>query len=134
MYVAAQTNHKITKYAVEIKLTWWFVFEWGKLTRQKPHRVILRSPLPRIHYYQNKRLQVKESQYLIPTYSWTLTSILNWACSVVTISRFQCTTPNMWLTNRCADPIHDLITNLRKMLVVKFFSSSHEEDYEAPWS
>ena len=47
---------------------------------------------------------------------------------------FWCTTPNMWLTNRCADPIHDLITNLRKMLVVKFFSSSHEEDYEAPWS
>ena len=134
MYVAAQTNHKITKYAVEIKLTWWFVYKWGKLTRQNPHRVILRSPLPRIHYYQNKRLQVKESQYLIPTYSWTLTSILNWACSVVTISRFQCTAPNMWLTNRCADPIHDLITNLRNMLAAKFFSSSHEEDQEAPWS
>ena len=30
-------------------------------TRQKPHQVILRSPLLRIHYYQNKRLQVKES-------------------------------------------------------------------------
>ena len=41
----------------------------GKPTRQKPHRVILRSPFPRIHYYHNKRLQVKESQYLIPTYS-----------------------------------------------------------------
>ena len=23
----------------------------------------------RIHYYHNKRLQIKESQYLIPTYS-----------------------------------------------------------------
>ena len=41
----------------------------GKLTRQKPYQVILRLPLPRIHYYHNKRLQVKESQYLIPTYS-----------------------------------------------------------------
>ena len=41
----------------------------GKPTQQKPHRVILRSPLPIIHYYHNKWLQVKESQYLIPTYS-----------------------------------------------------------------
>ena len=42
---------------------------------------------------------IKESQYLIPTYSWTLTSIPNWTCSVVTISHFQCTTPSTWLTN-----------------------------------
>ena len=88
---------------MEIKLTWWFVYEWEKLTRQKIYRVILRSLLPRIYYYQNKRLQVKESQYLIPTYSWTLTPILNWTCSVVTISHFQCTIPNTWLTN-CTDP------------------------------
>ena len=88
---------------MEIKLTWWFVYEWEKLTRQKSHRVILRSPLSRIHYYQNKRLQVKESQYIIPTYSWTLTPILNLTCSVVTISHFQCTAPSTWLTNY-ADP------------------------------
>ena len=31
----------------------------GKTTEAKPHRVNLRSPLLRIHYYQNKRLQVK---------------------------------------------------------------------------
>ena len=30
-----------------------------KTSETKPHRVNLRSPLPRIHYYQNKRLQVK---------------------------------------------------------------------------
>ena len=42
---------------------------------------------------------VKESQYLIPTYSWTLILILNWTCSIVTISHFQCTAPNTWLTN-----------------------------------
>ena len=69
---------------------------------QKPHRVILRSPFLRIHYYQNKWLQAKESQYLIPTYSWTFTPIPNWICSVVTISHFQCTAPSTWLTN-CAD-------------------------------
>ena len=37
--------------------------QMGKnLKRQKPHRMILRSPLPKLHYYHNKRLQVKESQ------------------------------------------------------------------------
>ena len=30
-----------------------------KTTETKPHQVNLRTPLPRIHYYQNKRLQVK---------------------------------------------------------------------------
>ena len=30
-----------------------------KTTEVKPHLVNLRSPLPRIHYYQNRRLQVK---------------------------------------------------------------------------
>ena len=34
----------------------------SKNQRQKPHRVIFRSPLPKLHYYHNKRLQVKESQ------------------------------------------------------------------------
>ena len=30
-----------------------------KTTKAKSHRVILRSPLSIIHYYQNKRLQIK---------------------------------------------------------------------------
>ena len=90
--------------AAENKLTQWFVYDWGKPTRQKLHQVILRSPLPRIHYHHNNQLQVKESQYLIPTYNWTLTPISNWTCSIVTISHFQCTAPNTWLTNWYADP------------------------------
>ena len=87
--------------------------QMGKPTRQKSHRVILRSPLLRIHYYQNKRLQVKESQYLIPTYSWTLTSIPSWTCSVMTISPFQCTAPTTWLTN-CVDPSMRLKSPIRE--------------------
>ena len=98
---------------MEIKLTRWFVYEWGKPTWQKPHRVILRSQLSRIHYYYNKRLQVKESQYLIPIYNWTLTPIPNWTCSVVTISPFQCTAPSTWLTNY-ADPSTRLKSPTRK--------------------
>ena len=30
-------------------------------------------------------------------------------------------------------PVRDLLTNLRKMLAAKSFSSSHDEDYEAIW-
>ena len=98
---------------MENKLTRWFVYEWGKPTQQKPHQVILRLPLPKIHYYHNKRLEVKESQYLIPTYSWTLALIPNWTCSIMTISLFQCTAPNTWLTN-CADPSTRLQSPTRK--------------------
>ena len=30
-------------------------------------------------------------------------------------------------------PVRGLLTNLRKMLAAKFFSSSHDENNEAPW-
>ena len=118
---------------MENKLTQWFVYEWVKPTRQKPHRVILRSSLPRIHYYQNKQLQIKESQYLIPTYSWTLTPIPNWTCSVVTISPFQCTTPNMWLTN-CADPSTWLQSPTREgCWLQSSLVHPNDEDQEDAW-
>ena len=96
----------------------------GKTSKAKFHRMILRSPFSRIHYYHNKQLQVKESQYLISTYSWTLTLIPNWTCSIVTIFHFQCTAPSMWLSNWCTDQSTWLTTNLRRMLTAKFFSSS----------
>ena len=32
------------------------------------------------------------------------------------------------------DPVRDLITNLRRMLVAKFFNFLHDEDQETPWS
>ena len=90
------------------------IYLWmGKTTEAKPHWVNLKSPLPRIYYYQNKRLQVKESQYLIPIYSWTLTPIPNWTCSVVTIPSFQCMAPSMWLTNY-VDPSTQLNHQLEK--------------------
>ena len=95
-----------------------------KPPRQKPHQMILRSPLPKIHYYHNKRLQLKESLYLIPTYSWTFIPIPNWTCFVVSISHFQCTAPSTWLTIKCTNLSTWLTTNLRRMLATKFFSSS----------
>ena len=44
---------------VENKFDTGDLFTNGETTETKPHRVNLRSPLPRIHYYQNKQLQVK---------------------------------------------------------------------------
>ena len=114
----------------KLNLTRWFVYEWGKLLKQKPHKVNLRSPLLRIHYYQNKRLQVKESRCLIPTYSWTLTPIPNWTCSVVTISHFQCMAPSMWLNNQCTDPSTWLTHQLEKDVGCKV---PLDEDQEASW-
>ena len=103
-------------------------------TTKTPHRVILRSPLPKFHYYHNKRLQVKESQYLIPTYNWTLTPIPNWTCSVVTISPFDARLPSTWLTN-CADPSTRLQSPTREGCWLQS-SSVHpnDEDQEDAWS
>ena len=58
---------------------------------------------------------VTSKEILVPytNLQWTFTPIPNWTCSIVTISYFQYTAPNTWLT-----------TNLRRMLVAKFFSSS----------
>ena len=114
----------------KLNLTRWFVYEWKKPLKQKPHRINLRSLLSRIHYYQNNRLQVKESQYLIPTYSWTLTPIPNWTCSVVTISHFQCMAPSMWLNNQCTDPSTWLTHQLEKNVGCK---APHDKDQETPW-
>ena len=118
----------------KINLTQWFVYEWGNPTRQKSHRVIFKSPLPKFHYYHNKRLQVKESQYLISTYSWTLTPIPNWTCSVVTISPFDARLPSTWLTN-CADLSMWLQSSTREDCWLQSSSvHPHDEDQEDSWS
>ena len=97
----------------------------GKTTVVKPHSVNLRSPFPRIHYYQNKWLQVKKSQYLLPTYSWTLTPIHNWIWNVIDNLSFQCMAPNMWLTNRCMDPSTWLTHQLEKDVGCKVLQFIH---------
>ena len=135
MQMHGSTNKSLIKLSsVEIKLTWWFVYEWGKPTRQKPYQEILRSPLLKCHYYHNKRLQVNESQYLISTNSWTLTPIPNWTCSVVTISPFDAQLPSTWLTN-CADPNRRLQSPTREGCWLQSSSvHPHDEDKEDVWS
>ena len=76
------------------------------------------SLIKEFRYYQNKWLQVKESQYRIPTYNWTLTLISNWTCSIVTISFFDTWLSSMWLTN-VRIPIHDFNHQLKKVVGCK---------------
>ena len=85
----------------------------GKTNMAKSHRVILKSSLSKFHYYHNKRLQVKEFQYLTPTNSWTLT--LNTQLDLLCCDNFSfwCTAPTTWLTN-CADPSTRLQSLTRK--------------------
>ena len=106
----------------------------GKTNTAKPHRVILRSPLIKFHYYHNKRLQVKELQYLIPTYSWNFTPIPKWTCFVVTISPFDAWLSSTWLTN-CADPSTQLQSPTREGCWLQSFSvHPRDEDQEDAWS
>ena len=64
--------------------------------------MIFKSPLPKLDYYHNKRLQVKESKYLtnlqLNPYPNTQLDLF---CS--DSFPFRCTTPSTWLTN-CANP------------------------------
>ena len=79
--------------------------------------MIFRSPLPKLHYYHNKRLQVKESQYLtnlqLNPYHNTQLDLF---CS--DSSPFRCTTPSTWLTN-CADPSTRLQSPTKKVVGCK---------------
>ena len=116
----------------KINLTRVIYLQMGKTIKAKPHWVNLRSPLSRVYYYQNKRLQVKG--ITVPNTNLQLNHYpqLDLYCSG-NLS-IQCTTPSTWLTNDARIPVCDWHTNLRKMLAVKFFSSSNNKDQEAPWS
>ena len=61
---------------------------------------------------------------ILSTYSWTLTPIPIWTCSVVTIPLFDAWHPSTWLTN-CADPNTRLQTPTKKVVGCKFLQFIH---------
>ena len=70
----------------------------------------------------------------LPTYSWTLTLILNRTCSVVTISFSDARLPSTWLTNY-ADPSTRLQSPIWKDYWLPNSSvHPHDEDQEDAWS
>ena len=128
--MVAQTNHQITNYAVENKWHSDLFTNGENLHGKKSYRVIFKSPLLKFHYYHNKWLQIKEPQYLIPTYSWTLTPIPNWTYFVVTIFFFDAWLPSTWLTNY-ADPSTRLQSLTRDGCWLQSSSiHPHDEDQE----
>ena len=62
MKMRGSTNKSSIKLNMQQKINWHYDLFMNRENQhsKKPLQEILRSPLPRIHYYQNKRLQVKE--------------------------------------------------------------------------
>ena len=58
------------------------------------------------------------------TYSWTLTPIPNWTCSIVTIPLFYARLPSTWLTN-CVDSSTRLQTPTKKIVGCKVLQFIH---------
>ena len=60
----------------------------------------------------------------LPTYSWTLTPIPNWTCSVVTVPLSDARLPSTWLTN-WADPSTRLQSPIKKIVGCKDLQFIH---------
>ena len=95
--------------------------------------MIFRSPLPKLHYYNNKRLQVRESKYLT---NLQLNLFPNTQLDLFysDSSPFRCTTPSTWLTNcpslstrltNCADPSTWLQSPTKKVVGCKVLQFIH---------
>ena len=104
-------------------MTWWFVYEWGKPNGKNP------TGWFSSHHSRNFTI-ITTSDYkqgipsTLPTYSWTLTPIPNRTCSVVTVSLFWCTAPKFVTNQLRGSQYATSITNLKRLLAAKFFSSS----------
>ena len=60
----------------------------------------------------------------LPTYSWTLTSIPNWTCSVVTVPLSDTRLPSTWLTVAWI-PVRDFKTPTEKIIDYKVLQFIH---------
>ena len=60
----------------------------------------------------------------LPTYSWTLTPIPNWSCSVVIVPLFDARLPSTWLTV-ARIPVRDFKTPTGKIVGCKVFQFIH---------
>ena len=70
----------------------------------------------------------------LPTYNWTLTPILNWTCSIVTILLSDARLPSTWLTV-ARIPVCDFKTPIWKGCWLQSYSvHPHDEDQEDAWS
>ena len=96
----------------------------GKTYRQKPHWVIFKSLLPKLHCYHNKRLQARNPKYLtnlqLNPYPNTQLDLF---CS--DSSPFWCTAPK-YVTNQFARiPIRDFNHQSKKIIGFKVLQFIH---------
>ena len=71
---------------------------------------------------------------ILPTYSWTLTPIPNWTCSVVTVLLSDARVPSTWLTVVWI-PVRDFKTPIWKYCWLQSsLVHPHDEDQEDTWS
>ena len=69
----------------------------------------------------------------LPTYSWTLTPIPNWTCSIVTVPLSNARLPSTWLTV-VRIPVRDFNnTNWEDCRLQSFSVHPHDEDQEDAW-
>ena len=70
----------------------------------------------------------------LPTYSWILTPIPNWTCSVVIVPLFNARLPSTWLTI-ARIPVRDFNnTNWEDCWLQSSSVHPHDEDQEDAWS
>ena len=114
-------------------MTQWFVYEWGKPNGKNPTGWFSG------HHSRNSTF-ITTSGYkqgipsTLPTYSWTLTPIPNWTCSVVTVPLSDTQLPSMWLMVMRI-PEHKFKTPIWKDCWLQSSSvHPHDEDQEDAWS
>ena len=121
--MVTQTNHH--KLNMQRKINWHGdLFTNGeKLNGKNPTGWFLghhsRTPL-----LSQQAVTSKGIPSTLPTYSWTLTLIPNWTCSVVTFPSFDTRLPSTWLIN-CADLSTRLQSPTKKVVGYKFLQFIH---------
>ena len=89
---------------------------------------------PKTPLLSQQAVKSKEISSTLPTYSWTLTPILNWTCSVVTVPISNARLPSTWLTV-ARIPVRDFNnTNWEDCWLQSSSVHPHNEDQEDVWS
>ena len=114
-------------------MTWWFVYKWGK-----PNGKSSTWWFPGCHSRNFTIITTNGYKQgissTLPTYSWTLTPIPNWTCSVVTVPLSDAWLPSMWLMV-ARIPVCDFKTPIWKDCWLQSSSvHPHDEDQEDAWS
>ena len=76
----------------------------------------------------------KEIPNTLPTYSWTLTPIPNWTCSIVTVPLSDARLPSTWLTVARIPVRKFNNTNWEECRLQSSSVHPHDEDQEDAWS